>query len=63
MTQLGPGWWCSPSSRPSEVERETAQWVHWYNTTRPHSSPLDYLSPTAYEQRYRDTVASTPEAA
>ena len=46
----------------AEVERDTATWVHWYNTTRLHSS-LDYLSPTAYEQRYRDNVASTPEVA
>lgn len=46
----------------AEVERETASWVHWYNTTRLHSS-LDYLSPTAYEDRYRDTVASMPEVA
>jgi transposase InsO family protein len=36
--------------------------VHWYNTTRLHSS-LGYLSPTVYEDRYRDTVTSKPEAA
>jgi transposase InsO family protein len=46
----------------AEVERETATWVHWYNTTRLHSS-LDYLSPTAHEDRYRDSVASIPEVA
>src|ERR1700731_2062515 len=36
----------------AEVERETASWVHWYNTTRLHSS-LGYLSPVDYENRYR----------
>lgn len=45
-----------------EVERETATWVHWYNTTRLHSS-LDYRSPIAYEDSYRDTVTSVPEVA
>ncbi len=34
-----------------EVERETASWVHWYNTARPHSA-IGYLPPTEYEQRY-----------
>ncbi len=24
--------------RPAEVERETAGWVHWYNTDRLHSA-------------------------
>ena len=46
----------------AEVERETAAWVHWYNTTRLHSA-LDYLSPCQHEDRYRHTVASTAEVA
>ncbi len=46
----------------AEVERETASWVHWYNTTRLHSS-LKYLSPLDYENRYRDTVTSIAEVA
>jgi transposase InsO family protein len=46
----------------AEVERETASSVHWYNTTRLHSS-LGYLSPVDYENRYRQTVTSTPEVA
>jgi putative transposase len=46
----------------AEVERETARWVHWYNTTRLHSS-LGYLSPVDYENRYRQTVTSTSEVA
>lgn len=45
-----------------EVERETATWVHWYNTTRLHSS-LSYQSPVDYENRDRDTVTSTLEVA
>ena len=39
----------------AELERETAAWVHWYNTTRLHSS-IGYLPPTEYEQHYRDTL-------
>ena len=46
----------------AEVEGETASWVHWYNTTRLHSS-LGYLSPVDYENRYRETVTSMPEVA
>lgn len=36
----------------SEVETETAAWVHWYNTTRLHSS-IGYAPPAEYESRYR----------
>ena len=46
----------------AEVERETAAWVHWYNSTRLHSS-LGYQSPVDYENRYRDTATSTLEVA
>jgi transposase InsO family protein len=46
----------------NEVERETATWVHWYNTTRLYSS-LGYASPTTYEDRYRETVISKLEVA
>ena len=34
----------------AELERETAEWVHWNNTSRLHSS-IDYLPPVEYEQR------------
>ncbi|TBM92892.1 IS3-like element ISMsm1 family transposase, partial [Mycolicibacterium smegmatis] len=46
----------------AEVERETAAWVHWYNTDRLHSS-LSYQSPIDYEAQYRNDAASTPEVA
>ncbi|MFI6754133.1 IS3 family transposase [Rhodococcus coprophilus] len=49
----------------AEVERETAEWVRWFNTDRLHSS-IDYLSPVEYETRYREqrpTVASVLEVA
>jgi putative transposase len=45
----------------AEIERETADWVHWYNTDRLHTA-LDYQSPREFEQRYRDTTA-TPAVA
>jgi len=40
----------------NHVERETADWVHWYNTERLHSS-IDYNSPREFEQRYREATA------
>ncbi len=36
----------------AEVERETAEWVHWYNAARLHSS-IGYLPPMEYEDNYR----------
>ena len=47
----------------AEVERETAAWVHWFNTTRVHSS-IGYTSPIEYENDYRQnssTAASDRE--
>ncbi len=38
------------------VERETAEWVRWYNHERIHSS-IEYLTPIEHETRYADTVA------
>jgi transposase InsO family protein len=49
----------------AEVERETASWVHWYNTARLHSS-IGYLPPTEYEQHYHQRTtpaASIPDVA
>lgn len=34
-----------------EVERETASWVHWYNTERLHSS-IEYSTPIEREMQY-----------
>ena len=45
----------------AELERETASWVHWYNTTRLHSS-IEYLPPVEYEQRYHQQAASVEVA-
>jgi transposase InsO family protein len=41
----------------AEVERETAGWVHWYNTTRIHHS-IGKLSPIEFEQQYRHNNAT-----
>ena len=48
----------------AQVERETASWVHWYNSTRLHSS-IGYLPPVEYEQHYRErtTLAFSTEVA
>ena len=47
----------------AEVERETADWIHWYNTHRLHSA-LGYRPPIEYEQRYRDpSQAASTEVA
>jgi transposase InsO family protein len=44
---------CSWTGR-AEVERETASWVHWYNTTRIHHS-IGKMSPIDFEDTYRLT--------
>lgn len=41
----------------TEVERETAAWVHWYNTARLHSS-IGYTSPVEYENGYRQNCTT-----
>lgn len=38
----------------AELETETASWVHWYNTTRLHSS-IEYLPPAEYETLWQQT--------
>jgi len=45
-----------------EVERETAEWVRWYNHERIHSS-IDYLTPIEREMVYADTIAQRGEVA
>jgi transposase InsO family protein len=40
------------------VERETAAWVHWFNTERLHSA-IGYRPPVEFENNYyRDTTAA-----
>ena len=41
----------------AQVERETAAWVHWFNTERLHSA-LDYRPPVEFEDHYRDTATA-----
>jgi putative transposase len=45
-----------------DVERETAEWVHWYNHDRIHSS-IDYLPPIERELMYAATIAQRGEVA
>jgi putative transposase len=47
-----------------DVEWQVARWVHWYNTTRLHSS-IGHLPPIEFEQLHRQatTKASSPEVA
>ena len=39
-----------------DVERETAEWVRWYNHERIHSS-IDYMTPIEREVVYAHTIA------
>jgi transposase InsO family protein len=45
-----------------DVERETAEWVRWYNHERIHSS-IDYMTPIEREVVYADTIAQRGEVA
>jgi putative transposase len=44
------------------VEAATAEWVHWYNTERIHSS-IDYMPPIEKEMEYATNIASRREVA
>ena len=50
-----------PFTGRAELERETAAWVHWYNTARLHSS-LDYQPPIEFEQRYHQQATDSQVA-
>jgi transposase InsO family protein len=41
----------------AQVERETAAWVHWFNTERLHSA-IGYRPPVEFENNYVDTTAT-----
>jgi putative transposase len=43
----------------AEVERETASWVHWFNTTRIHHS-IGKQSPIEHEEQYRHNNVAQP---
>ena len=45
-----------------DVEIATAEWVHWFNTFRPHSA-LNGLTPQAYRTAHRETLTSSSEPA
>lgn len=45
-----------------ELERETADWVWWYNHERIHSS-IDYMTPIEREVMYSHTIAQRGEVA
>jgi putative transposase len=48
-------------SGAAEVERETASWVHWYNTTRIHLS-IGRMSPISYETGFAARADQEPAA-
>ena len=48
-------------SGAAEVEAETASWVHWYNTTRIHTS-IGRMSPVRYETLHAARTAQEPAA-
>jgi transposase InsO family protein len=43
-----------------EVEWQVARWVHWYNSTRLHSS-IGHLPPIEFEQLHRQAKTTTPD--
>ena len=46
----------------ADVETATAEWVHWYNIERIHSS-IGYMPPIEKEMEYASTIASRREVA
>lgn len=46
----------------ASVEKATAEWVHWYNTSRLHSS-IGYMPPIEKEMEYASNIASRREVA
>ena len=55
-------WRDGPWKDRDDLETATAQWVNWYNRTRPHRANPDDLSPAAAEHRYHRNH-TTPAAA
>ena len=46
----------------AELERETAGWVHWYNTSRIHPS-IGKMAPTEFEEHHQTTKAAPADIA
>ena len=63
----GPFWRDGPWKDRDDLGTATAQWVNWYNRTRPHRANPDDLSPAAAEHRYHRnhtiTTAAPPATA
>lgn len=62
----GPFWRDGPWKDRDDLETATAQWVSWYNRTRPHRANPDDLSPAAAEHCYHrnhTTTAAPPATA
>ena len=53
-------WRDGPWKDRDDLETATAQWVNWYNRTRPHRANPDDLSPAAAEHRYHRNHTTTP---
>ena len=53
-------WRDGPWKDRDDLETATAQWVNWYNRTRPHRANPDDLSPAAAEHRYNHNHTTTP---
>jgi putative transposase len=51
----GPAW-----RDRRDVEWQVARWVHWYNSTRLHSS-IKHLPPIEFEQHHRQARTTTPD--
>ena len=56
-------WRDDPWRDRDDLETATAQWVNWYNRTRPHRANPDDLSPAAVEHRYHRNHTTTTAAA
>ena len=56
-------WRDGPWKDRDDLETATAQWVNWYNRTRPHRANPDDLSPAAAEHRYHRNHTTTTAAA
>ncbi len=53
-------WRDGPWKDRDDLETATAQWVNWYNRTRPHRANPDDLPPTTVEHRYHRNHTTTP---